>query len=360
MDENSIFDDLYELGHGGDAPQAEPTGGSSSGDDMLGQRKRPQSKITPLTVWLELKQDPNSQSEAAAIVKSFKPGEILSPPGKTHFFRVISIPNNDGKGLAGIVIASIFDGQTYRPYLELLWGWTAKKFAFKEQWDQMCSIMAYPPANPTSKPLFMKYVMANKLNVQKDLSYGYTASAEEISKNENLLPMARLPQVNPLSLFVPFRQVGLSGLAGRNLLPIVKKGLSGNLIHYKTLIHFALVAIIPNRKTYKNKNGNHHQHSGFLLLTCFDNAMDPYLDFFWSQKSIQLLWKIVLKFATNIDPREAKKEGWDNPKSLKAKAKFHSYINKYDRSKVGDLSGSYTASLPDIFEQYPIYLPPKK
>jgi hypothetical protein len=320
-----------------------------SDDSKLGQRKRVQYEITPLTLWLPIKQDAASQSTAASLVAAFKPGKILTPVENTHFFRVISIPNNDGNGLQGIVIASIFDGTDYNAYLAILWGWTAANFDFKSYWPQFCSVMTNPPADTTSLAGLQAYAADkdNMLSKQSDLSYGYTASAREIAWNP-ALPIARTVQVNPLSLFVPMSQTGVRGLFGRNALPIVKNKLSGNFIPKDTFIHFALVAIIPNPP------GVEHKYSGFLLLTCFDGPMEPYLDFFWTQKAMRDLWKIVCGTATNIDKEESKANDWpDSP------VKFKSYINENNRSTAGDLSGAYTASLPDIFNAYPITMPAK-
>jgi hypothetical protein len=321
--------------------------GLDDGSDELGQRKRPQTSITPLTLWIPLKQDAASQAAAAAAVQPFATGIVLSPSDTTHFFRVITIPNNNSVGLQGIVVATIFDGTDINAYCATLWNWTstAPGINFQATWTQFCNVMLNPPANPATLAAFQTYTNANLLSKQSDLSYGYVASVQQITTNPNL-PIAISPAVNPLSLFVPMMQTGLRGAAGRTALPFVKDRLAGNFIPDGTLIHFALVAIIPNPPGVK------HKYSGFLLLTCFDGPMDPYLGFFWTQKAMRLLWGVVCETATNLDPKEVKKNKW-----ITSQEKFKSYINANNRSVVGGLSGAYTASLPDIFRQYPISMP---
>jgi hypothetical protein len=39
---------------------------------------------------------------------------------------------------------------------------------------------------------------------------------------------------------------------------------------------------------------------------------------------------------------------------MKSEEQFEAYINANDRAQDGDLSGSYTASLPDIFKKFPV------
>jgi len=292
-----------------------------------GQKKVKQTAISPLSLFMPLKQDKNSQNAAAAVVKAFRPGVIIPPTETLHFLRVILIPNNNSQGSAGIMIATIFDGPM-NPYLSLFWN----RPNFQQQWASLCGIITNPPSSTTSFTDFQNYVNANNLNLQPDLSFGYTASAAQIAK---AFPPGPKPTVNPLSLYVPFKQ----GPAAQLLAIEAKKLLSGNYIPSDTLIHFAEVALIPNPPG--SKGG--HKYAGFLLLTCFDGPMNPYLAFFWSQPAIRGLWTLVCKAATNAPPPGQRQ-------SLNA---FTNYINDNDVTVDGDLSGAYTATLPQIATKFP-------
>jgi hypothetical protein len=304
-----------------------------------GKPKRPQDKNSVLTLYLPLKQDSASQSQATAIVNQFRPGVILDPSTKTHFFRVVSIPLNQSN-LAGIVISCIFDGVDLNAYLATLWNLTIKGVPFQTAWAGLFTIISNPPASATSLTDFQTYAAANNLNTQSDLSYGYEATTADIIP---AFPVAISPQINPLSLYVPFKQ----GFPAQAILRILANGLNGKVLPTNTLIHFAMVALIPNPPESKNPD----RKAGLLLITCFDGAMNPYLDFFWGLQGARDIWAGIVTLATNTPDSLKEKLEW-----MKSGQQFEDYINANDRAQDGDLSGSYTASLPDIYRQFP--LPP--
>jgi hypothetical protein len=302
-----------------------------------GKGKRPQNKNSALTLYLPLKLEPAAQKKAKDIVAQFRPGVIISPPANTHFFRVVTIPKNK-RQLAGIVISSIFDGTDLDSYLKILWGTTIKGVPFQTAWADLCKVISDPPASATSVADFQNYAQENNLNTQSDLSYGYEATTDQIVPS---FPPERSPQINPLSLFVPFKQ----GLIPQATLHLLAHTLNGNQLPSDTLIHFAMVALIPNSPTSRFPD----RKAGLLLITCYDQAMDPYLGFFWGKSGARAIWAGIVALGANTPKKMKDKVEW-----AKSEKHFTTYINDNDWAKDGDLSGSYTASLPDIFDEFPI------
>lgn len=289
-----------------------------------GQKKAKQTAITPLTLFVPLKQDAASQTTAKSIAAGFVPGTILPSNETLHFLRVTLIPNPGGTGASGLLLATIFDG-AMDPYLSFFWN----RPNFQTQWAALCTVMVNPPADPTSFPEFETYINANNLNTQGQLSFGYTASAAQIAA---AFPPGSAVTINPLTLYIPLKQDGAAQLVAE----AGQLALSGNVIPSNTLIHFALVALVPNNPPTQHP-------AGFLLLTCFDGAMDPYLTFFWSQDAIRALWIALAQAATNGPPI------WDRFNYNT----FQTYINDNDLLQVGDLSAAYTAPLQVIAAKFP-------
>jgi hypothetical protein len=153
--------------------------------------------------------------------------------------------------------------------------------------------------------------------------------------------VARSPQINPLSLFVPFKQ----GPIPQATLQLLAHTLNGNQLPSDTLIHFAMVALIPNPPTSRFPK----RKAGLLLITCFDGTMEPYLGFFWKKNGAKAIWAGIVALGANTPKKLKDKVEW-----AKSEAHFTTYINENDRAQDGDLSGSYTASLPNIFKEFPI------
>jgi len=95
---------------------------------------------------------------------------------------------------------------------------------------------------------------------------------------------------NPLTLYVPIKQDALSQAAATAAAAVFVKNVQAGL-DKANIVHYARLALIPNLSG-----------KGILaicLITTFDKAMIPYLDFFWKDPGTHKAFAGVAALALN-------------------------------------------------------------
>jgi hypothetical protein len=134
---------------------------------------------------------------------------------------------------------------------------------------------------------------------------------------------------NPLTLYVPIKQdpisQGAAKAAAANFVQSVKAGLdSANIVHY------ARLALVPNL------SGKGIQ--AVCLITTFDKAMNPYLEFFWNNESTHKAFAGIAAIALNPP----------NPPVGDSLPAFEKFINSNNLNKPGDLYQAYPDTVAKI------------
>jgi hypothetical protein len=145
---------------------------------------------------------------------------------------------------------------------------------------------------------------------------------------------------NPLTLYVPVSQnplvqAALPALAA-GFVQSVKQGLDDS-----NIVHYARLALIPNL------SGQGIQ--AICLITTFDKAMNPYLEFFWKNKSTRDAFAGIAKIALNPP----------NPPVGDSLTAFEKFINGNNLNKPTDLYQAYPQTVATIKEAFKPKAPTK-
>jgi hypothetical protein len=136
---------------------------------------------TPLTLYVPIKQDSESQNAAIAINGGFGEGSRsgLDNSKIVHYARVALIPNLSGQGIQAVVLITTFDGPM-NPYLAVFWnGDPFVKAAFAG----IAAIALNPPNPPvTDITGFQNFINDNNLNKPGDLYQAYTQTVDKIQQ----------------------------------------------------------------------------------------------------------------------------------------------------------------------------------
>jgi len=133
----------------------------------------------PLSMYVPIKQDANSQAAAAAaaqnFVKQVKAG--LDKSQIVHYAKLVLIPNPSGKGTLAIFLSTEFDGGM-NPYLKFFWDTPGTQQAF-----QAIAALALTPPNPPVTDLtgFTNFVNQTNLSAPSDLYGAYTKTVKQIN-----------------------------------------------------------------------------------------------------------------------------------------------------------------------------------
>jgi hypothetical protein len=138
---------------------------------------------------------------------------------------------------------------------------------------------------------------------------------------------------NPLTLYVPVSQdpaiqKQLPALAA-GFVQSVKAGLDAS-----TIVHYARLVLIPNL------SGKGIQ--AICLITTFDKAMNPYLDFFWKNKSTRTAFAGIAAIALNPP----------NPPVGNSLTAFENFINSNNLNQPKDLYQAYPQTVAQIQEAF--------
>ena len=139
---------------------------------------------TPLTLYVPIKQDTNSQNAAQGIYTTFAANlrtglAEANVVQIVHYARVCLIPNLSGKGTQAVVLITTFDGPM-NPYLAFFWNDdTSVKIAVKA----LAAIALNPPRPPViDLTSFENFINANNLNQPKDLYEAYPQTVSQIEQ----------------------------------------------------------------------------------------------------------------------------------------------------------------------------------
>jgi len=133
----------------------------------------------PLSMYVPIKQDPASQSTAAAIAQSFVPNvkSGLDQSQIVHYAKVVLIPNPNGKGTLAIFLSTEFDG-AMNPYLKFFWDNPDTQKAFQV----IAGIALTPPDPPvTTLTAFENFINNTNLSAPADLYGAYTKTVKQIN-----------------------------------------------------------------------------------------------------------------------------------------------------------------------------------
>jgi hypothetical protein len=134
---------------------------------------------TPLTLYIPVKQDEESQKAAQEIYTTFTQGVNtgLDQSQIVHYARVALIPNLSGEGIQAVVLITTFDGPM-NPYLSYFWNDDA---SIKAAFAGLAAIALNPPNPPvTDLTGFENFINANNLNQPSDLYQAYPQTVSQI------------------------------------------------------------------------------------------------------------------------------------------------------------------------------------
>ncbi|HEY0348700.1 MAG TPA: hypothetical protein VGC60_11165 [Pyrinomonadaceae bacterium] len=134
---------------------------------------------------------------------------------------------------------------------------------------------------------------------------------------------------NPLTLYVPIKQDPLSQAAATAAAAVFVKNVQAGL-DKANIVHYARLALIPNLSG-----------KGILaicLITTFDKAMIPYLDFFWKDPGTHKAFAGVAALALNPP----------NPPVGNNQAAFEKFITSNNLNKPADLYEAYPDTVAKI------------
>jgi hypothetical protein len=136
---------------------------------------------TPLTLYIPVKQDSDSQKAAQEIYTTFMEGVHtgLDQSQIVHYARVALIPNLSGEGIQAVVLITTFDGPM-NPYLSYFWNDDA---SIKAAFAGLAAIALNPPNPPvTDLTGFENFINANNLNQPNDLYQAYPQTVRQIEQ----------------------------------------------------------------------------------------------------------------------------------------------------------------------------------
>lgn len=133
----------------------------------------------PLSMYVPIKQDPDTQKLAADVAKNFvaavKAG--LDKSQIVHYAKLVLIPNTDGSGTLAIMLSTVFDG-AMNPYLKFFWEQPGINAAIQG----VASLALDPPDPPISDlDSFQNFIDSVNLSEPADLYQAYTKTVKEIN-----------------------------------------------------------------------------------------------------------------------------------------------------------------------------------
>ena len=132
----------------------------------------------PLTLYIPIKQDPETQLKAKLgydnFVSSVQAG--LDTSNIVHYARLALIPNLDGDAILAICLMTTFDGPM-NPYLKYFWN----NGALQQVFTGLADIALNPPSPPvTDLTGFENFINDNNLNNPDDLYNAYDQTVLQI------------------------------------------------------------------------------------------------------------------------------------------------------------------------------------
>jgi hypothetical protein len=146
--------------------------------------------------------------------------------------------------------------------------------------------------------------------------------------------MGASPMANPLTLYIPIKQDPITQAEAQAAYDGFVHGVKQGLDEAK-IVHYARLALIPNPKP-----------PGILavcVITSFDGAMDPYLNFFWNNGALFGAFSALANMAL-VPP--------DPPVTKDDETGFMKFINDNNLNKPSDLYNNYTHTVKEIQKRF--------
>jgi hypothetical protein len=134
---------------------------------------------TPLTLYVPIKQDPDTQAAAKAFHHSFVNDAGKGPlqdSHMVHYARIALVPNPGGTGTLALLLITTFDGPM-DPYLGVFWDNDSLRKAFTRL-AQMAINPQCPPVSDLNT--FQTFCNNNNLSEPKDLYSSYPQTVRQI------------------------------------------------------------------------------------------------------------------------------------------------------------------------------------
>ncbi len=133
----------------------------------------------PLSMYIPIKQDPQSQAIAAQLAKQFVPNVQagLDQSQIVHYAKIVLIPNPSGEGTLALLLSTEFDG-SMNTYLKFFWDNASTQQAFAG----LAALALVPPDPPVIDLTgFETFVNTTNLTQPADLYQAYTKTVRQIN-----------------------------------------------------------------------------------------------------------------------------------------------------------------------------------
>lgn len=141
--------------------------------------------VNPLTMYVPIYQTPEAQETATTAYQNFNNALTKTSLDKmaiVHYARIALVPNTDGKGIAGMLVITEFDGNM-NSYLEAFYN---NSTTIKTAFLVIIGLWANKPANFPTNPdditytIFSNFINERNLSKSTDLYYAYPQSVKQI------------------------------------------------------------------------------------------------------------------------------------------------------------------------------------
>ncbi|CAC9975273.1 hypothetical protein SAMN05444671_2697 [Flavobacterium sp. CF108] len=141
--------------------------------------------VNPLTMYVPIYQTDEAQATAQTAYENFNnpiTKASLDKMAIVHYARIALVPNTDGKGIAGILIITEFDGNM-NSYLEAFFN---NSTTIRAAFILVITLWANKPADFPTNPdditytIFSNFINERNLSQSQDLYYAYPQSVKQI------------------------------------------------------------------------------------------------------------------------------------------------------------------------------------
>jgi hypothetical protein len=141
--------------------------------------------VNPLTMYVPIYQTAEAQQTAQTAYENFNNAVTKASLDKmaiVHYARIALVPNTDGKGIAGILVLTEFDGNM-NSYLEAFY---KNSDTIKMAFLVIIGLWANKPADFPTNPaditytIFSNFINERNLSQSSDLYFAYPQSVKQI------------------------------------------------------------------------------------------------------------------------------------------------------------------------------------
>jgi hypothetical protein len=138
----------------------------------------------------------------------------------------------------------------------------------------------------------------------------------------------------PLTLYVPIKQDSTSQAAAQQMYQTFATEMH-TALDESHILHYVRLALVPNAQGTEG-------YLALLLITTFDGAMNPYLNYFWNQPAVRAVFEAITQVALN---------GPAAP--ITDLTGFENYINANNLNQPQDLYQAYPQTVIQIQGAFP-------